>query len=89
MLASIWHTVADNVFWAHGGLRYILSAIAFDLAILAALVVLVGKGIGRLRKTGHGPSNLNPFHHELLPPSLARRTTRLSSGTLTWARVPE
>lgn len=68
MLASIWHTVADNVFWARGGPRYILSAVLFDLAVLGALVVLVAKGVNRLRIRGNGQSSLNPLHHEPLPP---------------------
>jgi hypothetical protein len=68
VLSSIWHTVADNVFWAHGGPRYVLSAVLFDLAVLAALVVLAVKGVGRLRERGNARSSLNPLHHEPLPP---------------------
>jgi hypothetical protein len=56
VLASVWHAIWVNVFWASGGPRYIWHAILFDLAILFALVVLVLRAMGRLGQTGGSPT---------------------------------
>ena len=60
MLASVWHAIWVNVFWASGGPRYIWHAILFDLAILFALVVLVLRAMGRLGKRNGSPSGGPP-----------------------------
>jgi hypothetical protein len=59
VLASTFYWVWTTLFWGHGlfGRGSISNAVVFDLAILLALIGLVSRQMGRLRKRANGPES--------------------------------